>query len=94
MKIEIRKAFEMKIPFTTMILEKLKQEGFMYVQVKGFNIDWHLDYLSPRYLMLIPIRELPNDQDKKEIYEPIHSSILSEWASDDGGEVEIMIAAK
>lgn len=73
-------------------LQHLKDKGFRYVLVKGFTTDRRLAYIELNYFMLIPIKELPEDPTKKEIYEPISSKILADWASfpDDG--IKILVA--
>ena len=90
MKNETKENFEATIRLSHSALKKLKEEGFRYVQVKGFSIDRHSDYMSPHYLMLVPIKDLPDDHNKKEIYEPINSTILLDWASND--DMEVLIA--
>jgi len=89
MKNETRENFKSTTRLTSTGLQNLKDRGFRYVQVKGFTRDKRLDYMEPRYFMLVPIKDLPDDPDKKEIYEPIDSEILMSWANfpDDGIEV-------
>jgi len=78
-------------PFTTAVLEKLKQEGFKYVQVKGITTDNHYDYTEPSRILLIPLRELPRSKAQKDVYEPIESQLLEDWAlrSDVGAAVVV-----
>jgi len=93
MKNETKENFESKNRLTLESLQKLKDKGFRYVQVKGFTPDKRPDYMEPRYLMLVPIKELSDDPDKKEIYEPIDSKILMDWANSPDDGVEVLVAA-
>ena len=68
------------IPLTPTTLQKLKNKGFRYMQVNGFSSDKRLDYMEPRYFLLVPLKDLPADPDKKGIYEPIDSQMLLDWA--------------
>ena len=70
------------IPLTQSALLKIEKEGFKYVQVKGLTTDKHYDYIDPHFLVLVPMKELPVDQDKKDIYEPISSELLLQWANE------------
>ena len=66
--------------FSVKVLEKFKQMGYRYVQVKGLTPDNHYEYIEPSKFVLIPMRELPADQAGKDIYEPIGSDLLASWA--------------
>jgi hypothetical protein len=74
-------------------LEKLKNKGFRYVMVKGFTSDKRLDYVDPRYIVLVPMKDLPGEQGEKEIYEPIDSKLLRDWANEPDQGVEVLIAS-
>jgi PHP family Zn ribbon phosphoesterase len=74
-------------------LQNLRKKGFRYVQVQGFSPDKHLDYMEPRYFLLVPLKNLPTEADQKGIYEPIESEILNEWANTAGEGFEVLIAA-
>lgn len=52
----------------------LQEKGYKYLQVQGFTLDHHAEYVEPHYLLLVPTKELPMD-----IYEPINSEMVSEW---------------
>ena len=92
MKNETRNNFQSTTKLTLQMLQKLKDKGFRYVQVKGFTQDRRQDYIEPRYLILVPIRELSDDPDKQEIYEPINSSILLDWAGSPDEGIEVLVA--
>lgn len=92
MKNETKENFGTTAPFTIAALETLKNKGFRYVQVKGFTSDKRLDYMEPRYLVLIPLKELPVDGSTIEIYEPINSKLLLEWANQPRDRMEILIS--
>jgi hypothetical protein len=79
------------IRLTKKSLQQLKDSGFRFVLIKGYTTDRRVDYIELNYFTLIPVKDLPEDPNKKEIYEPIDSEILMEWASfpDDGAKVII-----
>ena len=80
------------IPFTQHALQVMEKEGFKYVQVKGLTTDKHYDYIDPSLLVLVPMKELPSDQDKKDIYEPVKSDLLRQWAKEEQDYIEIVIS--
>lgn len=92
MKTETKEDFGATIPFTPDSLKTLKNKGFQYVQVKGFTSDKRLDYVDPHYMILIPIKNLPEDPGKIEIYEPIHSQLLLDWADQPHDGMKILIS--
>jgi hypothetical protein len=71
------------VPLTLKALELLEQKGFQYVQVKAFTSDRHFDYVEPSMFIMFPMKELPSDPLKKDIYEPINSELLKAWASEE-----------
>jgi hypothetical protein len=92
MKNETREDFGATAPFTMAALETLRNKGFLYVQIKGFTSDKRLDYMEPRYLLLIPMMALPDEPGKIEIYESIDSKLLQEWAAHPGNGMEVLIS--
>lgn len=80
------------IPLSPKALKHIEEEGYQYVQVKGLTADKHYDYIEPHFLVLVPIRELPDRQDMKDIYEPIPSELLRQWALQTDEGLEIVIA--
>jgi len=80
------------IPFTAASLAGLKTGGYKFVQVKGFTIDNHYEYIEPYFLLLVPLKELPSNKINADIYEPIESEILNGWASDTDEGLKIYIA--
>ncbi|OQP54539.1 hypothetical protein A4H97_21455 [Niastella yeongjuensis] len=92
MKNETKEDFRKTLPFTKAVLETLQDKGFQYVQVKGFTSDKRLDYMEPRYLVLIPIKTLPEAPDSIEIYEPINSQLLQEWAAHPHTGMQVFIS--
>jgi hypothetical protein len=68
-------------PFTLPALQKLKNRGFRFMQVNGFSSDKRLDYMEPRYFILVPLKDLPTENDRKGIYEPIDSQLMLDWAN-------------
>jgi hypothetical protein len=65
---------------TPAALEELKKKGFKYVIVSGYAHDNRPDYMEAHYFVLEPVKQLPEDVNKKGIYEPIESPLLMEWA--------------
>jgi hypothetical protein len=63
-------------------LQALETKGYKYVQIKGLTSDKHYEYVEPYYWVLVPMKELPVDPAKRDIYEPIDSDILKQWAQD------------
>lgn len=86
---EVRSA---TIEFSIKALNNLRSKGYKFVQVKGLTIDKHYDYVEPHYLVLVPMKELPTDPLKRDIYEPIGSALLDQWASEKNEYPEIIIA--
>jgi hypothetical protein len=82
------------IPLTRSALKKMEDAGFKYFQVKGLTSDKHYDYIDPHFLVLVPMKELPTDQDKKDIYEPVKSDLLMKWAMDENSGLEVVIASQ
>ncbi len=77
--------------FSLKSLIDLQSKGYKYVQIKGLTTDKHYDYTDPQLIVLIPFKELSSDPNKKDIYEPIESDILLEWARDTDENFEIVI---
>ena len=73
-------------------LAALENKGYKYLQVKGFTMDHHPEYVEPHYIMLVPIKELSADPAKKGIYEPINSNFLQEWANDTNRQLDVFLA--
>ncbi|MEO6313511.1 MAG: hypothetical protein ABIU63_03960 [Chitinophagaceae bacterium] len=78
--------------FTATALDNLQSSGYRFVQVIGLTVDNHYDYTDPQILLLVPMKELPTDQEKKEIYEPIDSELLYKWAAEVNEHPRIVIA--
>ncbi len=92
MKNEIRDDFESTIRLTPQYLQKLKESGFRYVQIKTFTWDRRQDYMDPHYFILTPIKDFPKDPAKKEIFEPINSKILEDWSNSTDDHIKVMIS--
>ncbi|PWT76805.1 MAG: hypothetical protein C5B59_05615 [Bacteroidetes bacterium] len=80
------------IPFNQRSLTALEKHGYKYVQIKGLSTDNHYDYIETRFLVLIPLKELPLDPNQKDIYEPIDSKLLRRWAQEENESPKIVIA--
>jgi hypothetical protein len=79
------------IQLSLQALLNLKSNGYKYVQVKGLTMDRHYDYVEPHSFLLVPMKELPTAQINKDIYEPVDSDLLREWASDKNGDTQVFI---
>ena len=73
-------------------LKKLESKGYKFVLVKGLTPDNHYEHVEPHCLILVPVKELPSDQGKKDIYAPIQSKILQQWAKEDSDSLKIFIS--
>lgn len=82
------------LEFSKKTLDKLMEEGYKYVQVRGLTIDKHYDYIEPSLLVLVPLKELPVTAMKKDIYEPVNSELLYKWAGEKNENPEIVIVNK
>jgi len=81
-------------PLNEKSLSLLEMKGYKYVQVKGLTTDLHYDYVEPSMMILIPLKELPSDPGKKDIYAPIGSDILRQWITENDDRFEVMISAR
>lgn len=79
-------------PLTIKSLQKMEADGYKYVQVKGFTMDKHFDYIEPHIMVLVPMKELPTDPNLKDIYEPTNSKLLKQWAEEENDSFTILIA--
>jgi hypothetical protein len=78
------------IRLTEKTLQELKDKGFQFVIVKGYTPERRLDHIQLNYFTLVPLKELPTGPGEKEIYAPIDSEVLAEWANlSDGFEAYI-----
>ncbi len=79
------------IRLTQQSLQSLKDGGFRFVLIRGYTTDRRQDYIELSYFTLIPVIDLPDDPNKKGIYEPIDSNILAEWACSPGEGLKVII---
>lgn len=83
-----RTQYQFHKPLTAEALHLLEENGYKYLQVQGFTMDHHAEYVEPHYLMLVPFKELPKD-----VYEPIDSPLVQEWiCNNTAGNLEIFLA--
>lgn len=97
MKNETRRNFEHARKLSGKILNDLQLEGYKYVQIKGYTVERHPEYVEPHYFMLIPMKTLPTDPQSRDIYEPIESEFLANWAlqsNDDHTEILVTEPAR
>jgi hypothetical protein len=91
MKNEAKENFGPAIVFTLQALDILKARGFRYVRVNAFTRDKRLDYMEPHYFVLVPVKDLQDDPDKKGIYEPIDSQVLTDWAHFPNEGIKVLV---
>ena len=73
------------IRLTAKILQQLKELGFRFVLIKGYTPGRRTDHIELNHFILKPVIQLPEDPAQKEIYAPIDSDILLDWASSTEG---------
>ncbi|MBK8520527.1 MAG: hypothetical protein WAT20_15860 [Ferruginibacter sp.] len=91
---EVKNNFLCHMPLTNEALHNLQQKGYKYVQVQGYTLDHHPEYVEPHYLMLVPIKSLSANREKMDIYEDINSDLIKEWAKagSNDNRLEIFLA--
>jgi hypothetical protein len=91
---EVKNNFLGHKPLTSEALNILQQKGFKYLQVQGYTLDHHPEYVEPHYLMLVPIKSLSANREKMDIYEDIDSDLIKEWikAGNNNDSLEIFLA--
>ena len=82
------------VEFNVKALDNLQSRGYRFVHVIGLTADNHYDYTDPDCLLLVPLKELPTDPQKRDIYEPIKSELLYKWAEEVNEHPRILIADK
>ncbi len=90
---EIKNNFLSHKPLTFEALNNLQQKGYKYLQIQGYTLDHHPEYVEPHYLMLVPIKELSVKREQMDIYEEIDSSLIKEWVNaGNSNRLEIFLA--
>jgi hypothetical protein len=90
---EVKNNFLSHKPLTSEALDNLQQKGYKYLQVQGYTLDHHPEYVEPHYLMLIPIKDLSAKREQMDIYEEIDSSLIKEWVkTGSSNRLEIFLA--
>ena len=81
----MKKNFDNHSTLTLDALDQLKEKGYQYVQVQGFTMDHHPEYIEPYYLMLVPFKSLKENIATMDVYEEISGETIINWAkrSDD-----------
>ncbi len=79
---------------STALLEKLNANGYPFVQVKWLTPDRHYDFVVPESIVLIPMRKLPDDPSKKDVYERTDSDLLKQWAENNSNTIQVFISKK
>lgn len=81
------------MPLNKKSLDKLESQGYKFVLVKGLTSDHHYEHVEPQCLLLVPVKELPSDPGEKDVYAPIQSERLHQWAVEEQGSLEIVIGS-
>jgi hypothetical protein len=90
---EIKNNFLSHKPLTFEALDNLQQKGYKYLQVQGYTLDHHPEYVEPHYLMLVPIKSLSVKREQMDIYEEIDSNQIKEWIkAGNSNRLEIFLA--
>jgi hypothetical protein len=76
---EIKKNYDKHLTLTLDALDALKARGYQYLQVQGFTLDHHPEYIEPYYMMLVPLKSLTN-KGNIDVYEDISSDTILNWA--------------
>jgi uncharacterized protein (UPF0297 family) len=80
-------------PLTSEALDNLQQKGYKYLQIQGYTLDHHPEYVEPHYLMLVPIKSLSVKREQMDIYEEIDSNLIKEWIkAGSSNRLEIFLA--
>jgi hypothetical protein len=78
---ETKKNFDNHSHLTLAALDDLKQKGYQYLQIQGFTMDHHPEYIEPHYLMLVPIKSLSVNNASVDVYEEISGNTIIKWAT-------------
>lgn len=90
---EVKNNFLSHGPLTFEALDNLQQKGYKYLQVQGYTLDHHPEYVEPHYLMLVPIKDLSVKREQMDIYEDIDSNLIKEWVkAGNNNRLEIFLA--
>jgi hypothetical protein len=92
MKNESKNGSQIKIRLTPQYLQKLKDSGFRYVQIKSYSWDHREDYMTPHYFILTPIKDFFNNPLSNEIYESINSQIIKNWSNSTDDEIPVLVS--
>jgi hypothetical protein len=92
MKNESKSGSQIKTRLTPQYLQKLKDSGFKYVQIRSYSWDHREDYMTPHYFILTPIKDFFNKTLDNEIYEPINSSIIKAWSNSTDDEIPVLVS--
>ena len=81
----MKKNYDNHCTLTLAALDQLKEKGYQYLQVQGFTMDHHPEYIEPYYLMLVPVKSLTANKAPMDVYEKISGETIINWAkrSDD-----------
>ncbi len=90
---EVKNNFNGHRPLTFEALNILQEKGYRYLQVQGYTLDHHPEYVEPHYLMLVPIKKLSAKPEQMDIYEDIDSELIKDWVkAGSNNRLEIFLA--
>lgn len=78
--------------FTVPVLQKLKSNGYQFIQVEGVTSTGYVDHIVGNYIVLTPFHQRPDGSGAVEVYESIESPIIQEWA--ESGDQTIVVKRK
>jgi hypothetical protein len=90
---EVKNNLQSHKPLTFEALNNLQEQGYKYLQVQGYTLDHHPEYVEPHYLMLVPIKSLSAKPEQMDIYEDIDSEMIKDWVkAGSNNRLEIFLA--
>ena len=90
---EMKKNFDNHSILTMDALDRLKEKGYQYLQIQGFTMDHHPEYIEPHYMMLIPVKSLKANKASMDVYEEISGETIIKWAKQkDDEKLHIFLA--
>ncbi len=83
---EMKRHYDNHCDLTMDALNRLKEKGYQYLQVQGYTMDHHPDYIEPHYMMLVPVKSLGSGKSSLDIYEELSGETIINWAKKTGTE--------
>jgi hypothetical protein len=80
-----------RVKLTDESLQELKDKGFLYVLIRSYTPTQRNDHVELNQFVLVPVRELPSGPGEKEIFAPIDSEVIANWAQLSANGIEAFI---